>query len=250
VGGGLGWSGARRVEHGDREVGEHQGERRQRHQAVGAGLAVPLPAGQAAVEEPHRQRDAAGGLRLRQVAQMRHHEIEQFRRGRLGALPRRLAGGLDVAVQPQRLVRQQQLGQARPVRRGAAQHLGRERLDLDLDQLAGRALRRGRQPGDEMQAVLRDRDLVPCADGVDQPGARCEVIGDRRPVVLAGGGDYLSIRHLEPPGGEQFLGSGQQAQPSFAGPPGGGTARRAGGGRRGLSHIFKHYAQHQTDTHM
>jgi AcrR family transcriptional regulator len=43
---------ARRVEQGDREVGQDQRERRQRHDRVDACLAVALPAGQAAVQEP------------------------------------------------------------------------------------------------------------------------------------------------------------------------------------------------------
>jgi hypothetical protein len=68
--------GARRVEHGDREVGQDQRERRQRRDAVNAGLAVALPAGQAAAQEPDGQRDPADRLRLRQGAQVRHHELE------------------------------------------------------------------------------------------------------------------------------------------------------------------------------
>src|SRR5277367_181350 len=58
----------RRVEHGDREVGQDQRERRQRGDVVDAGLAVVLPPGEAAVQEPDRQRDPVDRLRLRQVA--------------------------------------------------------------------------------------------------------------------------------------------------------------------------------------
>jgi hypothetical protein len=65
-----------RVEHGDREVGQEQRVRRKRLDAVAVGLVVALPAGQAAVQEPDGQRDPGDGLRFRQVAQVRHHEVE------------------------------------------------------------------------------------------------------------------------------------------------------------------------------
>src|SRR5580700_5341447 len=48
---------SRRVEHGDREVGQDQRERRQRGDVVDSGLGVALPAGQAAGQEPDGQRD-------------------------------------------------------------------------------------------------------------------------------------------------------------------------------------------------
>jgi hypothetical protein len=72
----LGWDGARRVEHGDREVGQDQRERRQWRDAVNADLAVALPAGQAAIQEPDSQPYPVDGLQFRQVAQVRHHELE------------------------------------------------------------------------------------------------------------------------------------------------------------------------------
>src|SRR3984957_8408878 len=75
---GLWLHGSRRVEHGDRQVGQEQRERRQRRDVVHACLAVVLPPGQAAVEEPRGQRDPVGGLRFRQVAEVRHHELEEL----------------------------------------------------------------------------------------------------------------------------------------------------------------------------
>jgi hypothetical protein len=88
-------------------------------------------------------------------------------------------GRLGAATEPQRLVRQQHLAEPGPVRRGAAQHLGRERLDMGLDQLAGYPISGSRQPGDEMLAMLGDRGLVAFADRVNQPGTGREVISDR-----------------------------------------------------------------------
>src|SRR5580692_5786173 len=49
------------------EVGQDQRERRQRGDVVDSGLAVVLPPGEAAVQEPDRQRDPVDGLRLRQM---------------------------------------------------------------------------------------------------------------------------------------------------------------------------------------
>ena len=74
--------------------------------------------------------------------------------------------------------------------------------------------------------MLGDRSLVPFADRVDQRRTRREVVSDRRPVVLPGGGDYLAVRDPEPAGGEELLGGSQQAQPSFRGPPGTSAVRR------------------------
>ena len=66
---------------------------------------------------------------------------------------------------------------------------------MGLDQLAGCPVFGARQPGDEVPAVLGDRGLVPFADRSDQPGPGREVVSDRRLIVLAGGGDYLAVRH-------------------------------------------------------
>jgi hypothetical protein len=41
---------------------------------------------------------------------------------------------------------------------------------MGLDQLAGCPILEGRQPGDEVPAVLGDRGLAPFANRVDQPG--------------------------------------------------------------------------------
>ena len=76
-----------------------------------AGLAVVLPAGQAADQKPGSQRDPVGGLLLGQVGQVRGHELGQFWAG--------------IAGEPQRVVAQQHLAEPRPVRRGAAEHFGR-----------------------------------------------------------------------------------------------------------------------------
>jgi hypothetical protein len=121
---------------------------------------------------------------------------------------------------------------------------------VGLDQLPGRPVCWFRQPGDEVLAVLGDRGLVLFADRVDQPGPGREVIGDRRPVVLTGGGDYLAVRHSEPAGGEQLLGGRQQAQPSFGRPARTGDARLPRSDRREVSHIFGHYAQTRTSTYI
>jgi hypothetical protein len=176
----VGRDGTRRVEHGDREVGQDQRECRQWRDAVHAGLAVTLPAGQAAGGEPDGECHPAGGLQLRQVPQVRHHQLDQLGQHRVGALPRPGGyGRLDVAAEPQRLVRQQHLAEPRPVRRGAAQHLGGERMNMSLDQLTGGPVFGSRQPGDEVLAVPGDRGLVPFTDRVDQSCPGREVIGNR-----------------------------------------------------------------------
>jgi hypothetical protein len=112
----LGRDGTSRVEHGDREISQDQRERRQRRGAAGADLAVALPAGQAAVQEPDGQCDPADGLRFRQVAQVRHHEFKELGQYRVGALLRAGTGGrLASAAGPRRHVRLQHLAEPRPV---------------------------------------------------------------------------------------------------------------------------------------
>ena len=114
------------------------------------------------------------------VCEQHEKPIALHRQHRVVALVRPgVPGGLNAAAEPQRLVDQHHLGQPGPVRRGAAEHLGRERLDMGLDQLASGPILGPRQPGDEVLPVQGDRLLMLLADRVDQPGPGREVIGDR-----------------------------------------------------------------------